>query len=272
MRLIGVRFLKSRIKLWRGERAKRQVLTSGPAVEPEIERADWEQSLRDPTAFYLRAFRYFHRRLPEPVREHRRYFTSTRGGFFGEDAFHTFWFLLCREFRWDSFLEIGVFRGQSLSLCSLLSRLNNAPCEVHGISPFSSAGDSVSRYQRSLDYWEDTLQNFAHFGLPRPELLKAYSTDPAALERIASRRWAGIYIDGNHDYTVAKADWNACAAAVATGGVIVLDDAALGTAYRPPPFGFGGHPGPSQVAAEVDRAVFKEILCVGHNRAFQRIA
>jgi hypothetical protein len=154
----------------------------------------------------------------------------------------------------------------------LLSRLNQQPCEVQGISPFSSLGDSVSRYERRVDYWADTLANFDHFGLPHPQLLKAYSTDAAARERIASRHWSGIYIDGNHDYEVAKADWNACSAAVAKGGVIVLDDAALGTAYRPPAFAFGGHPGPSRLAAEIDRTSFREILQVGHNRVFQRVA
>jgi hypothetical protein len=219
----------------------------------------------------LRAFLYFHRRLPAPLQAHRRYFSTGRRGF-GEDAFHTMWFLLRREFVWESFLEIGVFRGQTLSLCALLSRLNHQPCEAQGISPFSSLGDSVSRYQRHVDYREDTLANFDHFGLPHPQLLKAYSTDAVALERIASRNWSGIYIDGNHDYEVAKADWNACSAAVVKGGVIVLDDSALGTAYRPPSFAFGGHPGPSRLAAEIDRTGFREILRVGHNRSFQRVA
>ena len=271
MRLIGVRFVRSKINHWRGERTKRRVLALAPQPEPEIVRTDWPESLRDPTGFYLRAFRYFHRRLPAPLQEHRRYFSSGGRGF-GEDAFHTMWFLLRREFRWESFLEIGVFRGQTLSLCALLSKLNNQPCEVHGISPFSSVGDSATHYQRGVDYWADTLANFDHFAQPHPQLLKAYSTDAAALEWISSRNWSGIYIDGNHDYAVVKADWKACAAAVAKGGVIVLDDAALGTAYRPPAFAFGGHPGPSRLAAEIDRTGFSEILRVGHNRVFQRVA
>jgi hypothetical protein len=246
-------------------------LALGPQPEPGIARADWPESLRDPTGFYLRAFRYFHRRLLAPLQEHRRYFT-TGGRGFGEDAFHTMWFLLRREFRWESFLEIGVFRGQTLSLSALLSRLNHQPCEAHGISPFSSVGDSLSRYEHRVDYRADTLANFDYFGLPHPQLLTACSTDAVALERIASRNWSGIYIDGNHDYEVAKADWNACSASVAKGGVIVLDDSALGTAYRPPAFAFGGHPGPSRLAAEIDRTGFREILWVGHNRVFQRVA
>jgi hypothetical protein len=267
MRLIGLRFVRAKLNRWRGERAKRRVLAFAPNPEADISRAEWEESLRDPTAFYLRACRYFSRRLPVPLQEHRQYF-ATGGRGFGEDAFHVMWFLLRREVRWESFLEIGVFRGQTLSLCALLSKVNGQSCDVYGISPFSSVGDSVTRYEPCVDYLTDTLANFEHFGLPHPKLLKAYSTDAMALELIESRPWSAIYIDGNHDYEVVKADWNACSAAVAKGGVIVLDDASLGTDYRPPAFAFGGHPGPSRLAATIDRTRFAEILRVGHNRVF----
>jgi hypothetical protein len=54
--------------------------------------------------------------------------------------------------------------------------------------------------------------------------------------------------------------------------VIVLDDSGLTTAYRPPLFATGGHPGPSRLASELDRSRFREVLQVGHNRAFERIA
>jgi len=54
-------------------------------------------------------------------------------------------------------------------------------------------------------------------------------------------------------------------------GLIVLDDSALETAYRPPFFAKKGLPGPSRLAAEIDKSIFREILMVGHNRVFQRI-
>jgi hypothetical protein len=44
------------------------------------------------------------------LREPRHYFNQCRRGF-GEDAFHAMWFLLFRQFRPVSFLEIGVYRG-----------------------------------------------------------------------------------------------------------------------------------------------------------------
>ena len=235
-----------------------------------IDPAKFADSLRDPDAFYRRAFQDFYGTLPAEVRAHRAYYGIDRRGF-GEDAFHTMWWRLARQFQPESFLEIGVYRGQVISLIALLSKLGGTDCALTGISPFSSAGDSVSRYRNDLNYLEDTLTHFRHFGLPEPTLIKALSTDPEALAAIRSRHWDMIYIDGNHDYDVVVKDWEACSYAVRPGGIIVLDDSGLNTAYHPPAFSTGGHPGPSRLASEIDPKRFKEILQVGHNRVFQKV-
>ena len=258
--------------IWRRMAASRQrkSILQTPAPE-DLKPSNWSKSVEDPTVFYLGCFRFFHQRLPAELREHRLYFTLEGRGF-GEDAFHVMWFLLFREFKPESFLEIGVFRGQSLSLASLLSRMNGLRTRVCGISPFSSAGDSVSRYSTSVDFFEDTLANFKQFNLPLPELVRAFSTDPEAERFITSREWAMIYIDGNHDYEIARKDWEMCSGHLKSGGVIVLDDSAMNTKYCPPAFATAGHPGPSRLAEEIDRKQFREILRVGHNRVFQKIA
>ena len=237
----------------------------------EISPSEWGDSLNKPTEFYERCFHYFHTRLPQPLREHRAYF-ETGGRGFGEKSFHVMWFLLFREFAPETFLEIGVFRGQTLSLAALLGHHFKRNGFIQGISPFSPAGDSVSEYRYDVDYYDDTLKNFAHFSLPAPALLKAYSTDEEACKLIASRDWSCIYIDGNHDYEVARKDWDLCAAHTRSGGLIILDDSGLNTKYAPPIFATGGHPGPSRLAQEIDHAGFREILQVGHNRVFQKIA
>ena len=254
---------------WHSARARRQLRESFSGTTAEISLQDWPQSLSEPTAFYIRCCHFFDRSLPEEFRRHREYFTQNRRGF-GEDAFHTMWFLLFREFKPESFLEIGVFRGQSLSLAALLARHFKLDCFVQGISPFSPAGDAVSTYRNNVDYQEDTLKNFAHFKLPAPSLLKAFSTDAAAARLIAARRWSFIYIDGNHDYEIARADWDLCAKNLLPGGLIVLDDASRDTGYVPPAFASAGHPGPSQLAKEISQPPFTEILRVGHNRVFQK--
>lgn len=266
-----IRFIRGKIQTYQAAQA-RQRLRAGQLDQPvTINRANWAESLVDPTAFYLRCCHYYDRSLPAELRAHRDYFTSGRRGF-GEDAFHTQWYLLFGEFKPESFLEIGVFRGQSLSLAALLARHFKLSCHIQGISPFSPAGDAVSKYLTDVDYYTDTLANFAHFSLPKPALLKAFSTDDDARQLIASRVWSIIYIDGNHNYDVARQDWDLCAQHIAPGGVIVLDDSGLSTRYQPPKFATGGHPGPSRLAREITGGRFQEILQVGHNRAFQRVA
>jgi len=231
---------------------------------------DWDRSLSDPTGYYLDCVRYFHGPdFPAELKKHRRYFLQDQRGF-GEDAFHVMWWILFREIRPKSFLEIGVYRGQTLSLAALLQRTLGIEGSVTGISPFSPAGDAVSTYREHLDYLHDTQLNFRAFGLPAPELLKAYSTDQTATNRIRQEAWDAVYIDGNHDYEVARADWSVCSANIYRGGIIVLDDATLGTRYTPPHFATAGHPGPSQLATEINPAEFREILRVGHNRVFQK--
>jgi hypothetical protein len=250
---------------FRSKRALRRILAQKADVSA-LE--DWDRSLSDPTGYYLDCVRYFHSpQFPDELKQHRRYFLQDQRGF-GEDAFHVMWWMLFRELRPERFLEIGVYRGQVLSLAALLQRMLEIGGSVTGISPFSPAGDSVSRYRTHLDYLHDTQFNFRAFDLPAPELLRACSTDRVATERIKHDAWDAIYIDGNHDYEVAKADWSACSANIRAGGIIVLDDSALGTAYKPPRFATAGHPGPSQLATEIDRSEFREILWVGHNRVF----
>jgi SAM-dependent methyltransferase len=263
------RFLQSRVGLIRGHFEKKALIQAGAPAE--ITRADWDRSLENPNEFYGICHRYFHFNLPDQFREHRRYFSVERRGF-GEDAFHTMWFLLFKEFKPASFLEIGVWRGQTTSLAALNQKFLGIVGTVAGIAPFQPSGDSSSFHDASLDHQADTLKNFDAFKLPHPTLLKAFSTEPAAVKFIQSHAWDCIYIDGDHEYATAKADWENCASAVKPGGLMVLDDAGLGTGYQAPHFATAGIAGPTQVLKEIDRSQFREILQVGHNRVFQKIA
>jgi len=219
---------------------------------------------------YYYCLYYFDWFLPESIREHRRYFVANQRGF-GEDAFHAMWFLLFQEFRPVHALEIGVYRGQTITLWKLLSRHFGINCQVGCVSPFTSAGDSVSRYEERVDFHEDMLHNHRHFGIDLPEVCRHYSTAAEARQFVRGRQWDIIYIDGNHDYSVARQDWDLSVGALAPRGIIVLDDAALDTDFRPPSFATAGHPGPSRLAQEIDPSQFQEILSVGHNRVFQRL-
>jgi len=216
---------------------------------------------------YAYMHHHLHNLCPQEVREHRTYFQQEMRGF-GEDAFHAMWFTLLGEFKPKDCLEIGVYRGQVISLWALIARNLDFSCEVHGISPFAPAGDLVSVYQRNTDYLEDTLSHHRHFGLCKPHLIQAYSTDPVALEHIRSRRWNLIYIDGNHDYEVALADYEVCRDNLASGGLLVMDDSSLSFDFQPPRFSTAGHPGPSRVVQERAMKELRFLGGVGHNNVF----
>jgi len=265
------RFVRAQFRRWQGRIEQSRLLRGVSCDGLEKRLDDWSRSLTDPTSYYIDCFRFFHRCAPQILRDHRAYF-SHHGRGFGEDAFHAMWWLLFRRFSIVNFLEIGVYRGQTLTLAATIQRDLGINGAVVGISPFEAARDSVSKYRHDVDYLADTRENFAHFSLPEAVLVRAYSTDEEALAMMQSRQWDCIYIDGSHEEEIAAKDWQNSSAVVRPEGLVVLDDAALKTLYRPPVFGFKGHPGPSNVAERIDRNRFREILQVGHNRVFQKIA
>jgi len=212
---------------------------------------------------------YFWHNVPGWLREHRTYFKTQQRGF-GDDAFHAMWYLLLSEFRPTNLLEIGVYRGQVISLWSLIAKNISITPEIHGISPFSNDGDEVSAYI-DIDYHSDVMNNFNHFSLTLPHLHRGYSTDPEMVAVIQSVKWDVIYIDGSHDYEIVKSDFEICVSSLSNQGIIVLDDSALYTDYNPPLYASAGHPGPSKVASEIGKNRFREILSIGHNRVFQKI-
>jgi len=219
---------------------------------------------------YLFFHHSFWNKMPVFVQEHRFYFRQEQRGF-GEDAFHAMWYELLREYRPKRLLEIGVYRGQVMSLWALVAKELNITSDINGISPFSSAGDAVSAYIDGIDYYDDVIANFNYFSLSLPNLHKGFSTDPEMVNVIKSKKWDLIYIDGSHDYDVVKSDFLLCGSMLSKNGLVILDDSAMNTDFRPPIYASSGHPGPSELAAQIDGKVFREILSVGHNRVFQKV-
>ena len=217
--------------------------------------------------FHAYMHHYLLHLAPPPVREHREYFSQNNRGF-GEEAFHGMWWTIFQEFKPKLVLEIGVYRGQVVTLWGILAKLLDFKCEVHGVSPFSTTGDKVSAYMANLDYLQDTLNSNRYFDLPDPFFIKAYSTDVAAVDYIKSRKWDLIYIDGNHDYEVVLADYEICRDSLADDGLLVMDDSSLYTDFEPPSFSFAGHPGPSRVVQELAMKELHFLGGVGHNNVF----
>lgn len=226
---------------------------------------------------YQAALDYFRVKLPQNLRKHREFFKKENRGF-GEDAFHTLWYLIFTEYRPRKCLEIGVYRGQIVTLWALISRLLNFQADISGITPLTSLGDDEGGYNSEIDYAQDNEFNSTYFGIDNITLVREYSTSLAALEYIESEKWDLIYIDGSHDYEVVKQDSVSAIAALSIGGLLVLDDAGLEIGCSSDRGRFAGHPGPSTVARElIDRKLpsgsqVSFLGHVGHNLVFLKIS
>ncbi len=265
--------LMTRIKFFLKERqltkVREQWQIQYPELNHELSFSQLLKTYQKPNEAYRYFHQYFHHRCPEIIREHRNYFSVDNRGF-GEDAMHSMWWLLFLEYKPVSCLEIGVYRGQVISLWMLISQYINHTCNIFGISPFSNAGDAVSNYTHDIDYYNDVLKNFSYFNLPLPKLIKSLSTDPLATKTISQQTWDLIYIDGSHDYEVVLSDYHICKKHLKEGGILVLDDSALYLDYEPPAFAFKGHIGPSKVAESFVMKEMHFLGSVGHNLIFQK--
>lgn len=228
-----------------------------------------KDSITDRRQVYNFFHQYYWHYAPQWLIDHRTYFSKENRGF-GEDAFHAFWYLLLRDYPVKNLLEIGVYRGQVISLWALIGKKLDKEFNIHAISPFEAVSDGTTEFIKTIDYYSDIITNFTYFNLPIPSLHKGLSTDNQMIDILASKKWDIIYIDGNHNYEVVKQDFYNSIKNLSQEGFIILDDSALYTDYRPPLYATSGHTGPSKLAMEI-RSVCTEILSVGHNRIFRKL-
>ena len=215
--------------------------------------------------------------LPDKIIAHRIYFEQENRGF-GERAFHSAWYWLLRNYFANSnhinFLEIGVYRGQTLTLLPLIAETIGIRLDSFGLSPMDSSGDDVSLY-KNISYIDDIGINAEVFNVSKCiNTFKAYSNEAKGIEFIRSKSWDLIYIDGSHDYEIVFSDYKNASEALTYGGVLVFDDSSL--FYKKLPRyeglpGFIGHPGPSRVVEEIPLDNLIHILTVGHLNFFLKL-
>jgi hypothetical protein len=224
---------------------------------------------------------------------HRAHVEANQLGF-GEPAFHALWASLVSaasaRFGRVRALEIGVFKGQVISLWSLLARELPADLEIHALTPL--AGNPPPRpglwqrlrYRLDANYREEVKTgnfyaeedyeaigraHFARHGLSfdAVRLHRGYSTDPALLARLSAARYELIYVDGDHREAGARHDFATFGAKVVPGGWLVADDAGHDL---PGETFWKGYPEVTTALSELAPLGFVNVLNVGHNRVFQR--
>ncbi len=214
---------------------------------------------------------------------------------FGDAAFHALWqqLLAAAHERFGSVdaLEIGVFKGQVVSLWALLAKTHRWPVRVHGITPFQGQPLPAAswwcallsrlnpRFRERLlsgdfypedDYEEIVRRHFEHHGLDFDDArwYRGYSNDTAILAQVASTSFHIVYVDGGHTFEAVSGDIAAFAPKIPEGGWIVMDDAAFdlpGTAF------WKGYESVARACRGLPALGFKNVLNVGHNRVFEKI-
>ena len=227
--------------------------------------------------------------------EHRRYVEDHKLGF-GDPAFHSMWARLLEaaveRFGAARALEIGVYKGQVISLWSLLGRAHNLSLVVSALTPLTGNPRPRSRLwsavRRRFDHhFREQIENwnfyededyevairalFERFELDFDliRLHRGCSTDPPVLARLATEHFHLVYVDGDHGYESARHDFRTFGAKVLPGGWLVADDAGCalpGTTF------WKGHESVSRAVEELTTIGFRNVLNVGHNRIFERLS
>jgi Methyltransferase domain len=232
------------------------------------------------------------------LKDHRDYIERNKLGF-GDRAFHYMWYLLLEDLkeRFDNLklLEIGVYKGQVISLWSLLKRKKEIPAKIFAISPLEGNIPNnkllnnrvVNKLKKTFDteyrkcvangnnYLIEDYEGivrlmFERLGLSYDEIkmLKGYSNDPAILSEISKEKFNLIYIDGDHSYDGVLQDIKNFTPLVAQGGYLVMDDASWfldGSVF------WKGHKEVSRACEGIEDLGFKNVLNIGHNRVYEKL-
>lgn len=229
----------------------------------------------------------------EFLKRHRDWVEENRWGY-GDRAFHHMWRLLIEDlaqrFSPIRALEIGVYKGQTISLWAWIAAQRELAVEIAAISPFEGNEKPAPRWQKSLrkrldpayrraardrnlhpidDYLARTCEIFEAFDLNfgAVRAIRGLSNDPAVSAQVKGMRLALLYIDGDHSLEVARSDIATYAPLVEAGGYLVLDDAGC---FLPGETFWKGIESVSQAAEEIPALGFKNIINIGHNRIYRK--
>src|SRR5437588_660872 len=117
-----------KLRLFGSEFVPRYWPIRGAAFDVELSLNAAVERFSARNTLYAYMHHYFWHRAPAFVREHRSYFKADQRGF-GEDAFHSMWWLLFLQEKPARMLEIGIYRGQTVSLWALIAKVLGVECE-----------------------------------------------------------------------------------------------------------------------------------------------
>lgn len=232
------------------------------------------------------------------LKEHRDFIEKNNLGF-GDRAFHYMWYLLISHLVLKNghpkVLEIGVYKGQVISLWALIAKYLNSTIDIVAVSPFTGnisnnvflnnpfvnkvrgyisqkfiQNQKVGNYHPRQDYFSIIREVFEHFELNFDEVnkIKGYSNSEPVLKCIKDMHLDIVYIDGDHSYDAVVKDIQNYSSLIKPSGFLVMDDASY---FLPGNQFWKGYEEVSRACAIIEDLGFTNVLNVGHNRIYQKI-
>ena len=172
------------------------------------------------------------------------------------------------------FIEIGVYKGQVMTLIAMFCKKYNLTGQIYGVSPLNGAGDKYTVYDDS-NYLECIKTLHSKFNVPfnEDQIIRGLSTDDDIKNKVKSLgKFNIVYVDGGHDYETVVSDINLAKEICDKNGYIVMDDSSNFLTFDGLDI-FKGHPEVSSATTDhlMTDVNFIEKSCVGHNRIFQKI-
>lgn len=151
---------------------------------------------------------------------------------YGDRPYTFLWKLIVEQLPVGfKFLEIGIFKGATISLVSLLNKRYNKNGQIYGITPLNPSDDEFSKHDPNCNYEECIQMQYYLNGLDLKDttIIEGLSNDPKVLETTFKLidGLDALYIDGNHDYPVVVNDIRQYTPLLKSGGLLVMDDACL---------------------------------------------
>ena len=223
---------------------------------------------RDTQGFHKYLHENFCERVNETpiLNEHRTWVEKNIWGF-GERSFHWMWKLIVDEMpEGFKFLEIGVFRGQVISLVKALKM----SAQVNGVTPLTNEGGHwVSDYEKDI---EDIHYQFK---LPLTYYIyRGLSEAPAVIAEVtANAPYDVLYIDGGHEDKHILNDITHYSPLVKPGGIMVIDDCC--NSFNIPQGMFGGIGAVTNVVDKLlppkaSNPEWEFLFSIVHNRVYRR--
>ena len=130
-------------------------------------------------------YNYFLKKSQEIAFLNNHYF-SVKDIAYGELAFRYMWLLILNQVKQNSnLLEIGVYKGSTLSLMRIISDFLNKSFNVYGLTPLNSTGDKFSNYfDHNYLYEIKRVHSFFNINFDESSLIVGLSTDEQSKNQV----------------------------------------------------------------------------------------